>query len=75
MLWPGLELNPSLPYRMWLSCTQYAFNLVRIGYNYTDRILHNIPRFTSASEGRVAAEIPTFQAFIRRNVLRYGNDA
>ena len=48
---------------------------MRIGYNYTDWILHNIPRFISACEGLVAAGIPTFQAFIRRNAYGFGKDA
>ena len=41
---------------------------MRAGCNDAYRIVHNIPRFMSASESLVAAEIPTFRALIRRNV-------
>ena len=44
---------------------------MRVGYNRAYRILHNIPRFMSANESLVAAEIPTFQALIRRNVYGF----
>ena len=59
-----------LPYgcHLWHNYTQYTFNCIRVGYNDAYRILHSIPRFMSANEGLVAAEIPTFQALIRRNV-------
>ena len=53
---------------LWHNYTQYTFNRIRVGYNDAYRILHSIPRFMSANEGLVAAEIPTFQALIRRNV-------
>ena len=35
------------------------------------RVLHGIPRFMSAKEGLVTAEIPTFQALIHRNVYGF----
>ena len=49
----------------------YTFNRIRVGYNDAYRILHSIPRFMSANEGLVAAEIPIFQALIRRNVYGF----
>ena len=56
---------------LWHNYTQYTFNRIRVGYNDAYRILHSIPRFMSANEGLVAAEIPTFQALIRRNVYGF----
>ena len=58
---------------LWRNYTQpqSTFNRIRIGYNDAYRILHSIPRFMSANEGLVAAEIPTFQALIRRNVYGF----
>ena len=46
---------------------------MRVGYNDAYRILHSIslPRFMSANESLVPAEIATFQALIRRNVYGF----
>ena len=56
---------------LWHNYTQYTFNRIRVGYNDAYRILHSIPHLMSANEGLVAAEIPTFQALIRRNVYGF----
>ena len=56
---------------LWHNYTQYTFNRICVGYNNAYRILHSIPRFMSANEGLVAAEIPTFEALIRRNVYGF----
>ena len=56
---------------LWHNYTQYTFKRIRVGYNDAYRILHSIPRFMSANEGLVAAEIPTFQALIRRNIYGF----
>ena len=58
-------LYPLYGCHLWHNYTQYTFNRMRFGYNDAYRILHSIPRFMSANEGLVAAEIPTFQALIR----------
>ena len=62
-----------LPYgcHLWHNYAQYTFNRIRVGYNDAYRVLHGIPRFMSTKEGLVAAEIPTFQALIRRNVYGF----
>ena len=63
--------TPLYGYHLWHNCTQYTFNRIWVGYNDAYRILHSIPRFMSANESLVVAEIPTFQALIRKNVCGF----
>ena len=56
---------------LWHNYAQYTFNQMHVRYNDAYRILHNILRFMSTNLSLVAAEIPIFQALIRRNVYKF----
>ena len=52
--------------QLWCNYHQYSMNRIRVAYNNTYRILHNIARNVSVKDYQIKNNIPTFDALIRK---------
>ena len=53
---------------LWSNYLKSSFHSIRVAYNDCYRILHNLPRYTSAREFQIINDIPTFEALLRKTL-------
>ena len=58
---------------LWRKYLKSSFYSIRIAYNDCYRMLHNLPRCTSARELQVINHIPTFEALLRKTLYNFIN--
>ena len=58
---------------LWCNYCKYNFSQLHVAYNDSYRILHNIPRYVSASNHQVQSNIETLEALIRKHIFSFIN--
>ena len=58
---------------LWSNYLKSSFHSIRVAYNDCYRMLHNLPRYTSASEFQVINHILTFEALLRKTSYNFIN--
>ena len=58
---------------LWSNYLKSSFHSICVAYNDCYRMLHNLPRYTSAREFQVINHIPTFEALLRKTVYNFIN--
>ena len=58
---------------LWSNYLKSSFHSIRVAYNDCYRMLHNLPRYTSAREFQVINHIPTFEALLRKTLYNFIN--
>ena len=56
---------------LWCNYRSDTFRKLRVAYNDSYRILHNLPRYVSARECQVSAHVTTFSALIRKSFFSF----
>ena len=56
---------------LWCNYRSDTFRKLRVAYNDSYRILHNLPRYVSARECQVSAHVTTFSALIRKSLFSF----
>ena len=57
--------------QLWCKFRSGTLNRLQIAYNDSYRILHNIPRYTSARLEQINANVTTFEALLRKCVFSF----
>ena len=58
---------------LWSKYLKSSFHSIRVAYNDCYRMLHNLPRYTSAHELQVINHTPTFEALLRKTLYNFIN--
>ena len=58
---------------LWSNYLKSSFHRIRVAYNDCYRMLHNLPRYTSAREFQVVNHIPIFEALLRKTLYNFIN--
>ena len=58
---------------LWSNYLKSSFHSIRVACNDCYRMLHNLPRYTSAREFQVINHIPTFEALSRKTLYNFIN--
>ena len=56
---------------LWCNYRSDTFRKLRVAYNDSYRILHDLPRYVSARECQVSAHVTTFSALIRKSLFLF----
>ena len=56
---------------LWCKYRKYNFSRLRVAYNDSCRILHQIPRCVSAHNHQVQSNIDTLDALIRKHIFSF----
>ena len=56
---------------LWCNYRSDTFRKLRVAYNDSYRILHDLPRYVSARECQVSAHVTTFSALIRKSLFSF----
>ena len=58
---------------LWSNYLKSSFHSIRVVYNDCYRMLHDLPRYTSARKFQVINHIPTFEALLRKTLYNFIN--